>query len=91
VGSRGEEQAYFLTRPITVIGRATEADLRVNDPGVSRKHAEIRVAGEEISIADLGSTNGLRVNGATVARHRLQNGDRVELGSTTLVFRIDED
>jgi hypothetical protein len=89
--SRGEEQTYFLTRAVTVIGRAAEADLRINDPGVSRKHAEIRVQGSDMSIADLGSTNGIRVNDAPVSRHSLLNGDRIELGSTTLVFRRDED
>ena len=87
----GAEQTYFLTRPVTVIGRAAEADLRINDPGVSRKHAEIRVQGDDMSIADLGSTNGIRVNDSPVARHSLLNGDRIELGSTTLVFRRDED
>ena len=89
--ARGEEQTYFLTRPVTVIGRAADADLRVNDPGVSRKHAEIRLQDDELSIADLGSTNGLRLNDAPITRQRLLNGDRIELGSTTLVFRRDED
>jgi hypothetical protein len=89
--SRGEEQTYFLTRPVTVIGRAADADLRINDPGVSRRHAEIRLNGDELVVSDLGSTNGVRVNQAPVARQTLLNGDRIELGSTTLVFRRDED
>jgi hypothetical protein len=89
--SRGEEQTYFLTRPLTIIGRAADAELRVNDPGVSRRHAEIRLNGDDLVLSDLGSTNGVRVNDAPVTRQTLVNGDRIELGSTTLVFRRDED
>jgi hypothetical protein len=89
--SRGEEQTFFLTEATTVIGRATEAQLRLNDPGVSRRHAEIRREGNEMLLFDLASTNGVRVNAMPVTRHRLLNGDRIELGSTTLIFRLDED
>ena len=87
----GEQQTYYLTRPVTVLGRAQEADLRINDPGVSRRHAEIRLNGDDLVLSDLGSTNGIRVNDAPVARQTLISGDRIELGSTTLVFRRDED
>ena len=89
--SRGEEQAFYLTHSVTVIGRAADADLRLNDPGVSRKHAEIRKDGGDFVVYDLGSTNGVRVNNAPAAQHRLRNGDRVEVGSTTLIFARDED
>jgi hypothetical protein len=89
--ARGEEQAFFLTHSVTVIGRAAEADLRLNDPGVSRRHAEIRQESGGFWIVDLGSTNGLRVNEAPIARHELINGDRVEIGSTTMVFRRDDE
>jgi hypothetical protein len=88
--SRGEEQVLYLTHSVTVLGRAAEADLRLNDPGVSRRHAEIRQEGGELVVVDLGSTNGVRVNDAPVSRRPLQTGDRVEIGSTTLVFRRDE-
>ena len=89
--ARGEEQAYFLTHSVTVIGRAAEADLRLNDPGVSRRHAEIRQESGAFWIVDLGSTNGLRVNDAPITRHELINGDRVEVGSTTMVFHRDDE
>lgn len=88
--ARGEEQTFFLTHSVTVVGRASDVDLRLNDPGVSRRHAEIRQEGGEFVVVDLGSTNGIRLNQAPVARQRLRNGDRVEVGSTTLVFRRDE-
>jgi hypothetical protein len=89
--ARGEEQSFPLTHSVTVVGRAADADLRLNDPGVSRRHAEFRQEGGAFYVVDLGSTNGVRVDGAAVTRHELRDGNRVEVGSTTLVFRRDED
>ena len=78
-----------LMPPGFTIGRGTEADLRINDPGVSRKHARINVSenadGELlISIDDLGSTNGVIVNGQRVTHSPLADGSRIEMGSTRL-------
>lgn len=80
---------HSLNQARTVIGRAQEADLRLGDNGVSRRHAEVRIVGDDIAIADLGSTNGTRVNGRPVREALLADGDRVEVGQTTLVFRRD--
>jgi pSer/pThr/pTyr-binding forkhead associated (FHA) protein len=78
-----------LQPPGLVIGRGTEADLRINDPGISRRHAEIRVeaAGPalRIQIVDLGSTNGIIVNGHKVREAPLQEGSRIEIGSTRML------
>jgi hypothetical protein len=78
-----------LQPPGLVIGRGTEADLRINDPGISRRHAEIRVeaAGPalRIQIVDLGSTNGIIVNGHKVRDAPLQEGSRIEIGSTRML------
>ena len=68
-----------LDPPGIVIGRGTEADLRINDPGVSRRHAEIRVhandrTGTDVSVVDLGSTNGMLVNGHKVKQATLDDG-----------------
>ncbi|HET7328815.1 MAG TPA: DUF3662 and FHA domain-containing protein [Nocardioidaceae bacterium] len=80
-----------LEAPGVVIGRGTEADLRVSDPGVSRRHVEIRVtpAAESISVHvyDLGSTNGTRVDGRRVQQARLRDGSEVQIGNTTMVLR----
>jgi hypothetical protein len=86
----GAESEVILTKPVTVIGRANECELRLDDPGVSRRHAEVRVTGDAAEVIDLGSTNGIRVNGSAVASARLHDGDRIDLGSTALVFRRDE-
>ncbi|WP_420176112.1 FhaA domain-containing protein [Luteococcus sp. OSA5] len=78
-----------LTAPGLLIGRGSEADLRINDPGVSRRHAQIHVRGTgddiEISIEDLGSTNGIIVNGTKTHQAQLDDGSRIEIGSTRML------
>lgn len=81
-----------LDPPGLVIGRGEDADLQINDPGVSRRHAEIRVsAGQgdshQVSVVDLGSTNGLLVNGSRVEQATLGDGATVKIGNTTLTVR----
>ncbi|MFP2895561.1 FHA domain-containing protein, partial [Corallococcus sp. 4LFB] len=74
-----------------VIGRAAESDLLVEDASVSRQHARVGVAEGEAFIADLGSHNGVRVNGERVQGSRpLDGGDVVTLGNVTLVFHRGE-
>jgi hypothetical protein len=77
-----------LSRPVTSLGRGTDVDLRVDDPSVSRRHAEIRT-GAPSFIADLGSTNGIEVDGQHVRQAQLHDGSVIHLGSTTIVFRQD--
>jgi hypothetical protein len=81
-----------LVPPGMVIGRGTEADLRINDPGVSRRHAEIRVTlGAEapsVVVVDLGSTNGTLVNGHRVEHAALTDGATVRVGNTTLTLHL---
>jgi hypothetical protein len=80
-----------LDPPGVVIGRGSEADLRVGDPGVSRRHVEIRVRPDEddvvVTVVDLGSTNGTRVNGKRVQHATIDDGAEVEIGSTKMVLR----
>jgi len=79
-----------LTPPGIVIGRGNDADLRVNDPGVSRRHAEFRVTedshGPRVSVHDLGSTNGVLVNGKRVEDATLADGAVIRIGNTTLTL-----
>jgi hypothetical protein len=82
-----------LDPPGIVIGRGAEADLRINDPGVSRRHIEIRVAspgagGTGVSVVDLGSTNGMLVNGHKVSQADLSDGGTVRIGTTTMTLRV---
>lgn len=87
---------HSLFPPGLVVGRGSDADLRIDDPGVSRRHAEFVVTSSEggrdlrIEVHDMGSTNGIRVDGRKVARADLRDGSRVEVGRTSLVVRTEK-
>ncbi len=71
------------------IGRSRDCDVVLEDSGISRRHAEIRPGRHGWTVEDLGSTNGVRVNGENVSGvWPLRPGDRVELGSTEIVFEV---
>lgn len=89
-----------LQPPGLVVGRGTDADLRINDPGVSRRHAEFLVSAEPddnggqdlvIQVRDLGSTNGMLVDGHRIASTRLHDRSQVRIGSTTMTVRVLEE
>lgn len=73
-----------VTKRVTRLGRSRDCDIVVDDENVSRRHAEIRHVGIEYVVVDLGSTNGVEVNGDLVTRHALADGDEVMLGTTTM-------
>jgi hypothetical protein len=75
-----------LERAATVIGRSSGCDIVLDDPNVSRRHAEVRRLGEGYSLVDLGSTNGTEVNGQRVGETSLMNGDVIGVGTTRLTF-----
>ena len=76
-----------------IVGRAPTCDLHVFDPTISRRHAELRRAESgDWEIADLGSTNGIKVNGRRVDPDRPQSikpGDVIELGTSRAVFELE--
>lgn len=78
-----------LVPPGLVVGRGADSDLRLNDPGVSRRHALITVSGTPerpvVTIEDLGSTNGITVNGTKVTKTALREGSRIEIGNTRML------
>ncbi|MFL5918832.1 MAG: FhaA domain-containing protein [Gaiellaceae bacterium] len=69
-----------------VIGRSRDCDIQLADANVSRRHAELRQEGASYWVVDLGSTNGLEVNGKRVKRAKLRSGDTITVGSTELQF-----
>jgi hypothetical protein len=71
-----------------VIGRLPECGVVLADSNVSRRHAELRRAGDSVVLTDLGSTNGTRVNGAPIRERTLVSGDEVSVGSTKLIFEM---
>jgi hypothetical protein len=82
-------RAYPLSIGSTVIGRGDQANLRLPDVGISRRHARLDFDGSQVVLTDLGSTNGTMVNGQRVSAVALNGGDVVQLGTTTLTFRLD--
>lgn len=86
-----DDRRYVLEGPRARIGRSKDAECVLRDPNVSRHHAELqRSPSGDWTIADLGSTNGVKVNGRRVASTRLTPGDQVTLGTTTFRFDIEQ-
>jgi len=78
-------EMYRLEGGEAVLGRGTAATIRLGDDGISRRHAKIVVAGNVVKIEDLGSANGTLVNGALIQQSALKDGDKIQLGSTTIL------
>jgi len=86
-----DDRRYVLDGPKATIGRSKDAECVVRDPNVSRRHAQLRrVESGDWEISDLGSTNGVKVNGRRVSSSRLRPGDEVTLGTTTFSFDIEQ-
>lgn len=79
-------ERFVLGDTIVTIGRLPESILVLEDPNVSRQHAEIRPSGNGFVLADLGSTNGSKVNGIKVSERVLEDGDELTFGSTSFRF-----
>ncbi len=83
-----------LERADVILGRALEADVRVNDTQVSRQHAKVTTEpvgegpSQEYILTDLDSRNGTFLNGRRVSRERLENGDKIKIGETILRFDL---
>jgi hypothetical protein len=82
-------RTYPLSVGSTVIGRGDQANLRLPDVGISRRHARLDFDGGQVVLTDLGSTNGTSVNGQRVSAVALNPGDMIQIGTTTLTFRVD--
>jgi hypothetical protein len=84
-----------LQPPGLVVGRGTEADVRINDPGVSRRHVEFEVdlsdGPPQLSVRDLGSTNGMLVDGHRITHTAVHDGTTVKIGNTTMTVRVIEE
>jgi hypothetical protein len=83
----GSNRYYQLSEGSTVVGRGQDAQFRLPDTGVSRRHLEVTWDGQTATLTDLGSTNGTTVNGTPVQTWRLVDGDVVRVGQSRLVFR----
>jgi hypothetical protein len=79
---------HLLTHSRTIIGRGSEADITVDDNGISRKHVEILWDGSKAEVNDLNSTNGSKLNGSPVSRAPLAPDSVIDVGRTRIVFRV---
>ena len=83
----GSNRSYQLVNGSNVIGRGQDAQFRLADTGVSRRHLEINWDGQQATLSDLGSTNGTTVNGTPVQTWQLADGDTIRVGHSALLFR----
>ena len=86
----GSRVDFALTAPVMVVGRDEDADIRVDEPLVSRAHARIEQRGATFFVLDLGSTNLTRVNGEVVAERELSHGDELRFARARCLFLTDE-
>jgi hypothetical protein len=87
-----EGKRYAVGPGGATIGRSRECDIVLSDSNVSRRHAELRPRGDGWTVTDLGSTNGVRVNGRDLRPNEpqpLQPGDRVDVGTVDARFEVD--
>jgi diguanylate cyclase (GGDEF)-like protein len=78
-------EMYKIESEETIIGRGQRAHIRLFDDGISREHARVSVEGSKIMLSDLGSTNGTYCNGLKVDKKELADGDKILVGSTTIL------
>jgi pSer/pThr/pTyr-binding forkhead associated (FHA) protein len=81
---------YHIDRERVIVGRGPGVDIAFDDPDMSRQHASIEISDEGPLIRDLGSTNGLRLNGGPVQSAELEHGDRLEIGGLKFQLVVEE-
>ncbi|MGH3716202.1 MAG: FHA domain-containing protein, partial [Micromonosporaceae bacterium] len=82
-------RTYGISIGSTTMGRGEQASMRLPDVGISRRHARLDFDGSQVVLTDLGSTNGTLVNGQRISAVALNPGDVIQIGTTTLTFRVD--
>jgi diguanylate cyclase (GGDEF)-like protein len=83
-------EVYPIEKSLVLIGRGEDADVTISDPSISRRHAKIEKIGEEYLICDLGSTNGVLINGSRKKEQNLKDGDKIKLGRVVLRFGFQD-
>jgi pSer/pThr/pTyr-binding forkhead associated (FHA) protein len=81
---------YVLESPKLSLGRGPDVDIALNDDAMSRQHAALELGAEGFRVRDLGSTNGLMVNGSQVSAADLKHGDRISIGEHTLQYILEK-
>ena len=81
----------ILDKNRAVLGRSRDVDVQIEDPNVSRRHAEVVQQGSTWWVVDLGSTNGVEVDGRRVQRAKLDDGTSFLIGETTVTFSTERE
>jgi pSer/pThr/pTyr-binding forkhead associated (FHA) protein len=90
IDGQGDGRAEIVGSKGAILGRSRDADVVIDDPNVSRHHAEIRPSGGSWIVNDLGSTNGIKVNGRRVdGPQSLKRGDVIEIGTSRVTFELE--
>ena len=84
----GTSLPILVQRPVVMVGRHPECDVRIDLPKISRRHCCLALAYDRVVIRDLGSRNGLRVNGVVIDETILRPGDTVAIGP--LLYRVED-
>ena len=84
-------QRRILDKSRAVLGRSRDADVQIEDPNVSRRHAEVVQQGSTWWVIDVGSTNGVEVDGRRVQRAKLDDGTSFVIGETTVTFTTERE
>jgi Protein of unknown function (DUF3662)/Inner membrane component of T3SS, cytoplasmic domain len=87
IHEEGSAREVRMAKGVLTIGRLPDCDVVLKDKGASRRHAQLRVDDDVVTLTDLGSTNGTRLNGQQVQTRVLQDGDKITVGTTVLEFR----
>src|SRR2546425_13307438 len=82
--------SILLDKPILLLGRDPECDIQLESPKISRRHCVIAQVGESLVVRDLGSTNGIRVNGVRVEDGTLRTGDELTIGNFRYQVHVDQ-
>jgi pSer/pThr/pTyr-binding forkhead associated (FHA) protein len=88
---KGTAPVIALYRPVLLIGRHLECDVRIESPKISRRHCCVAIAYDRVLIRDLGSRNGVRVNGRQVDESRLYCGDELAIGPVLFRLELEDD
>ena len=86
---KGSFPQIALYRPVILIGRHPECDVRIDSPKISRRHCCVAIAYDRVLIRDLGSRNGVRVNGRLLEEATIRSGDELAIGP--ILFRLEDE
>ncbi|MCM8756462.1 MAG: diguanylate cyclase [Candidatus Omnitrophica bacterium] len=84
-------KVFFINKPTMIIGREEGVDIYINDPHISRRHAQVVTNDQQITLIDLKSTNGTYVNDRSIGEHKLSDGDRIKIGDVIMKFIMKDD